>query len=321
MDNKAWFKANHPQTDHQWGVILAGGDGTRLQHFIKARFGEYRPKQYCALIGKRTMLRHTIDRVSPLFTQDHLLTSINADHTSLAALDIYDRPSKTIVIQPHNRETGPGILLPLLHVHHADPHAVVALFPADHFILQEERYRAFVSKAFEFVSKHNNYIVALGITPSTLQYGYGWIEKGDRVFAEDIWSVKKFWEKPDARLIQHLLDKKCLWNTMTLIGTSMNFMNLCRKHMSDVFVPLNRTVPYFGTTSEIDLTDVVFKRMPSVNFSRRVLEQIPEALCVMQMNGVYWNDWGDESRILTDLDFLENHEHIKSEEELHIILE
>jgi len=321
MDNKAWFKANHPQTDHRWGVILAGGDGTRLQHFIKSRYGEYRPKQYCALIGKRTMLRHTIDRVSPLFTQDHLLTSINADHTSWAALDIYDRPSKTIVIQPHNRETGPGILLPLLHVHHADPHAVVALFPADHFILQEERYRAFVSNAFEFVSKHNNYIVALGITPSTLQYGYGWIEKGDRVFAEDIWSVKKFWEKPDARLIQHLLDKKCLWNTMTLIGTSMNFMNLCRKHMSDVFVPLNRTVPYFGTTSEIDLTDVVFKRMPSVNFSRRVLERIPEALCVMQMNGVYWNDWGDESRILTDLDFLENHEHIKSEEELHIILE
>lgn len=316
MNNKDWFKATHPQTDHRWGIILAGGDGTRLQNFIKSRFGEYRPKQYCALIGKRTMLRHTIDRVSSLFTPDHLLTSINVDHASLAAMDTYDRPPKTIIVQPHNRETGPGILLPLLHVHHQDPDAVVGLFPADHFILQEERYRAFVSRAFEFVSKHKDYIVALGITPSTLQYGYGWIEKGDRLVADGIWTVKKFWEKPDGRLLHHLYEKKCLWNTMTLIGTSSNFINLSKKHMNDVFVPLSRTVQYFGTTSEPDLTDVVFKRLLSVNFSRRILERIPEALCVMEMNGVYWNDWGDESRILTDIGFLEQREDTQPEEEI-----
>ncbi|MDP1675517.1 MAG: sugar phosphate nucleotidyltransferase [Bacteroidota bacterium] len=321
MNNRSWFKASHPQTDHRWGVVLAGGDGTRLQRFIKTRFGEYRPKQYCALIGKRTMFRHTIDRVSPLFAPDHLLTSINAGHTSWASADLHDRLSQTIITQPYNRETGPGILLPLLHVHHADPQAIVALFPSDHFILQEERYRAFVSKAFEFVSKHNNYIVALGIVPSTLQYGYGWIEKGDNLFSEGLWSVRKFWEKPDGRELQHLFEKKCLWNTMTLIGTSLNFLNLCKEHMNEVFVPLNRTVQYFGTSSESDLTDFVFKRILSVNFSSRVLERIPETLCVLQMNGVYWNDWGDESRILKDIDLLEHREQIKTEEEVHLDVE
>ncbi len=321
MNNKLWFKETHPHTDHRWGVILAGGDGTRLQRFVKERFGEYRPKQYCALIGKRTMLRHTVDRVSPLFSPEHLLTSINADHGSWASMDLYDRPKKTIITQPYNRETGPGILLPLLHVHHTDPQAVVALFPADHFILQEERYRTFVSKAFDFVSKHGNYIVALGIAPSTLQYGYGWIEKEDRSFSEEIWPVKKFWEKPDGCLLQHLFEKKCLWNTMTLVGTSLNFLDLCREHMNEVFVPLNRTVPFFGTPSEPDLTKVVFKQIVPVNFSRRVLEQTPEALCVLQMSGVYWNDWGDESRILTDIGFLEHHHQICSVEEIGIELQ
>lgn len=308
MNTRSWFKDTHPQSDHRWGVILAGGDGTRLQHFIKERFGEYRPKQYCALIGKRTMLRHTIDRVSPLFARNHLLTSINAGHMSWASSDIHDRIPKTIIRQPLNRDTGPGVLLPLLHVHSADPQAIVALFPADHFILREERYRSFVSRAIDFVSAHNEYIVALGIAPSSLQNGYGWIEKGEHVFFDEFYSVKKFWEKPDARLIQYLYDKNCLWNTMTLVGTSLNFLNLCKEHMSEVFVPLNRTVQFFGTSSESDVTGVVFKRILSVDFSRRVLERIPDKLCVLQMNGVYWNDWGDESRIRTDIDFLEHHD-------------
>lgn len=321
QDSTSRFNAVHPHSDHRWGVILAGGDGTRLQRFIKERFGEYRPKQYCALTGKRTMLRHTIDRVSSLFSPEHLITSINAEHKKWASLDIYDRSPHTIVIQPHNRETGPGILLPLLHVHHADPKAIVALFPADHFILQEERYRAFILKAFDFVSKNSNYIVALGISPSTVQYGYGWIEKGESVFSDGIWPVKRFWEKPEEHLIPHLLQKKCLWNTMTLIGTSSNFLDLCRIHMNEVFVPLNRMVPYFGTPSESDLANTVFQKILSVNFSRKVLEQIPESLCVLQMNGIYWNDWGDESRILSDLDFLERHNHVKNKSEINFSAE
>jgi mannose-1-phosphate guanylyltransferase len=318
MKNRSGFAAFHPYTDRQWGIVLAGGDGTRLQHFIKSRFGEYRPKQYCALIGKRSMLRHTIDRISPLFSTDHLLTTINVNHRSLAATDIHDRSPHTIIVQPYNRETGPAILLPLLHIHLTDPQAIVALFPADHFILQEERYRSFVSRAIEFVSVHRNYIVALGITPSSLQNGYGWIEKGDRVFSEGLWSVKKFWEKPDARLTQHLHGKKCLWNTMTIVGTSENFLNLFEEHMNEVYTPMHQTAAFFGTPSEFDLIETVFKRIPSVNFSRSILERIPEKLCVLQMNDVYWNDWGDESRIRTDIDFLEHHNPMKSGEEIQL---
>ena len=318
MKNKSWFIAPHSQADHRWGVILAGGNGTRLQHFIKARFGEFRPKQYCALIGKRSMLRHTIDRVSSLFSSTHLLTTINACHRSWALGDLHDRLPQTIIVQPLNRETGPGILLSLLHVHRADPQAIVALFPADHFILQEERYRSFVSKAIEFVAKHPDRIVALAIAPSTLEYGYGWIEKGDRLFSEGLYSVKKFWEKPNVRLTQYLHEKKCLWNTMTLVGTSLNFLNLFEEHMSEVFVSSQPIANSLGTQDESHVAEIVFKTIPSIDFSHGVLEKIPEKLCVLQMNGVYWSDWGSESRILTDIDFLEHHHPLKSEEGIHI---
>jgi len=318
MKNKSWSASLHPEENHQWGIILAGGNGARLQHFIKARFGEYRPKQYCALIGRRSMLRHTIDRVSSLFSADHLLTTISSNHLSWAFNDLHDRLPKTVIIQPFNRETGPGILLPLLHIHHADPQAIVAMFPADHFILQEERYRSFVVKAMGFVANHPGNIAALGIAPSTLEYGYGWIEKGDRLFSEGLFSVKKFWEKPNVRLTQYLHEKKCLWNTMTLVGTSANLLNLFEQHMGEVFVPLQHITHAFGTTSESDVTEECFKTIPSIDFSHCILERIPEKLSVLQMYGVYWNDWGDESRILADIDLLEQQHQLNSEEEIHI---
>ncbi|MFA6470279.1 MAG: sugar phosphate nucleotidyltransferase [Bacteroidota bacterium] len=306
MKNKSWFEALHPQTDHHWGIILAGGNGTRLQQYVKTRFGEFRPKQYCALIGRRSMLRHTIDRISRLFSLDHLLTTISAQHLSWAFGDLHDRPPGTVVIQPMNRETGPGILLPLLHVHSADPKGIVGLFPADHFILQEEQYRSFVTQAYGFAAEHPGTIVMLGIAPSSLQFGYGWIEKGERMLTEEISSVKKFWEKPDARLMQYLHEKKCLWNTMTLIGTTETFLQLLEEHMRDVFVASQRIVSSLGTTFEADVTEDVFRKLPSVNFSRSVLEKVPHKLGVLQMNGIYWNDWGDESRIQADLDILEH---------------
>ncbi len=321
MKNHFLFSKHDPQTEHRWGIILAGGHGTRLQRFIKVRFGEDRPKQYCALVGKRSMLRHTIDRVSPLFPSDHLMTTINARHLSWAFDDLHDRSPKTVVIQPFNRETGPAILLSLLHVHHADPHAVVAVFPADHFILQEERYRSFVSGAMGFVSEHRDQIVMMGIAPFSLQHGYGWIEKGNQLFSEGVWSVKKFWEKPGPFVTQYLHENNCLWNTMTLVGSVSNFLNLFEEHLNEMYTSSQRIVKSLGTMFESDSTEEVFKTIRPVNFSRGILEKIPEKLCVLQMNNIYWSDWGDESRIRADIDFLRHQYQKIPGEEVHLTAE
>src|SRR5262245_26114855 len=102
--------------NHLWGIVLAGGNGMRLQPFIKELYGVALPKQYCALTGTRSMLRHTIDRARMLIPRQQLVTVVNKSHLQYAEEQLSDQPADTVVVQPMCRETGPGILLPLVHI-------------------------------------------------------------------------------------------------------------------------------------------------------------------------------------------------------------
>jgi mannose-1-phosphate guanylyltransferase len=64
---------------HLWGIVLAGGDGRRLQPFIRTCFGSERPKQYCAFLDHRLLLRHTLVRAERLIPPERLLTIITSD--------------------------------------------------------------------------------------------------------------------------------------------------------------------------------------------------------------------------------------------------
>jgi mannose-1-phosphate guanylyltransferase len=105
-------------SQHLWGIILAGGDGQRLRPLIQAYYGRARPKQYCTFFGNRSLLRQTIGRAERLIPAARLLTIVTQCHLAYAREELSDRAPETVIIQPCNRETGAGILLPLLHIVH-----------------------------------------------------------------------------------------------------------------------------------------------------------------------------------------------------------
>jgi mannose-1-phosphate guanylyltransferase len=159
-----------------------------------------------------------------------------------------------------------------------------------------------VVRAFEAVAAVPDRIVMLGIAPSTLQYGYGWIEPGETLTAPDLRTVKHFWEKPNEHLTQYLHSKGCLWNTMTAVGRAELLLGLMEATLPGIVRPMREIIPAIGTSSEAEVTEAVFASLPSANFSRGLLQRIPEQLGVLRMHGVYWNDWGDEQRILADIE-------------------
>jgi mannose-1-phosphate guanylyltransferase len=294
----------HEKTRHSWGVILAGGEGTRMKRFLKTELGQDRPKQFCSIVGTRSMLRHTIDRASGIIPSSQLLTVVSRHHLRYAMDDLFGREPKTVITQPFNRETGAGILLSIIHIQQRDPNAIVSIFPSDHFILEERRFMEHVRAAFSFVEKNRDTLVTLGAIPSNAESGYGWIESGELFGREgdiEIHRVKQFWEKPDDDVTNSLFAQGCLLNTLTMVGSVAAFIRLFKEYTPDVFSSFLPLWDAIGTPREAKATEEIFSALPSINFSYDILQHVPQCLAVLPVKEVYWNDWGDERRVRADL--------------------
>jgi mannose-1-phosphate guanylyltransferase len=294
---------------HLWGIVLAGGNGKRLENYICSRFGTSVPKQYCAFHGTRSMLSHTLSRVELLVPRDHIFVTIQYEHLNYAAESLKDIPPQNIAVQPMNRETGVGIIHALLHIFHKDPRAMVAIFPSDHFILEEKRFMEYVADGVAFIKKNKNKFLVLGIEPDQLESDYGWIEPGVRhstVRGTSINQVTNFYEKPSTPKVMKMYENKYwLWNTMVMVSSVDAMIGRFCRLMPDIVVPILTLQEHFYSPKEYEKTKAVYDKLPSVNFSFSILEKAVEDLAVLRVKNVYWSDWGSPQRIEKDIAFLE----------------
>jgi mannose-1-phosphate guanylyltransferase len=282
---------------------LAGGEGRRLRPFIRACLGVDCPKQYCALINHRSMLYHTLRRAERLIPPDRLLVIITEPHLRYAQEELQDRALERLIVQPCNRETGPGILLPLLHAQRRDPEAVVVLLPSDHFIHEEGRFMAAVGQAAAFAGECPAYPVLLGVEPTGPEVEYGWIEAGEVLGhrqAAAVYRVRRFREKPTLEQAADLYLRGYLWNTMVLVARATVLLDLFQEltpELMDAFDPIAQAL---GSPCEAEALRMAYAKLPTVNFSQAILARCPHRLGVLRVQGVYWSDWGDPERIRRD---------------------
>jgi mannose-1-phosphate guanylyltransferase len=172
-----------PRSGVRCGIVLAAGNGRRLRQFVHQQRGDYLPKQYINFIGKRSMLEHTFHRAEKLIPAERLFVVIAKEHLQFDEVrrQIAWRPQECIIIQPENKDTGPGVLLPLMHLYKRSPDAIVTLFPSDHFILEEDLFMRHVERAFRIVETDGSRIVLLGMEANEPDPEYGYIVPGERI--------------------------------------------------------------------------------------------------------------------------------------------
>jgi mannose-1-phosphate guanylyltransferase len=285
-----------------WGVVLAGGQGSRLQGFLRQVLGTERPKQFCRIIGSRSMLRHTWDRGARLVKAERIVTIITTGQERF--LEDEDRVPGRILVQPANRETAPGLLLPLLWIGERDPEATVVVFPADHFIWEEERFVAHVRAAAGATARHPERLILLGVEADGPEQSYGWIAPGLPCEAErgaELYRVRRFWDKPDRPTALRLFANGYLWNTFVVVGRLTAFLRSTRVVMPDILESLARAAPFLGTRHEADVLRAAYRTLRPADFSQQLLAGRAEDLLVLPARGVYWSDWGDAHRILQTL--------------------
>jgi len=205
---------------HEWAVILAGGDGTRLKSLTRKIAGDERPKQFCSVLGSATLLEETQRRAALELADERSLYVVNQIHQSYYSPILGAHREENLVAQPSNRGTAPAILYSLLRIATRDPQAVVAFFPSDHYISDNFKFMTYVRAALETARAKRDLIVLLGLEPESPEVEYGWIEPAATIEGwKAVYGVRRFWEKPNKVLAQVLQLRGCLWNSFVMVAS------------------------------------------------------------------------------------------------------
>ena len=284
-----------------WTLALAGGEGVRLQDYVQRRFGRRMPKQYCCLLGNRSMLQHTLDRMNRLTPASRTLTVIGTQHGEIAAPQLLGR-SDHVFRQPSSRDTGLALYVAIAMIRRWTPNAIVTITPTDHYVAPASRYVDQIRVARGAAARMRDKIIILGATPSEPDPELGYLALGDGLTEiPNVKNVTGFVEKPSVPVATRLNAQGALWNTMVTCGTVDALWELGREADPRLLDILDSFVPLVGTPDEDDAIEYIYRAYLPVSFSRDVLERAPHRLAAMELQGVEWSDWGRPERIETVL--------------------
>lgn len=278
-----------------WALVLAGGDGTRLQELTRAIAGTPIPKQYCRIMGDRSLLEVTLARAQYFAPHERTLVIVNRDHLNFACEQLRALPPQNVLVQPCNRDTGPGLTFSLLHLARYHPGATVAVFPCDHYVSDDLAFIAHVQRATRIVNQLPEKVVLLGICPDCPEPGYGYIEPAQPLQtlpdASTAYHVAAFWEKPTAGLAQKITTRGGLWNSFVMVFQLERMLKLLQHMMPTYFEQMRVFCHHPGAIA------AGYRELIPWNFSSHFLAHIPQHLVVLRVDDVAWSDWGTPESI------------------------
>jgi mannose-1-phosphate guanylyltransferase len=284
----------------RWTISLAAGDGERVRGMTTDRGGKTIPKQYWAPAGAGSMLRRTYDRARRVASPAHIVTVVAEQHREWWEDLLPAFMTTGLVVQPVNRGTGPGILLPLLHVLRRDREATVAILPCDQYVEDEPTLEVSLKYAFALAEGPRR-LVLLGMTPAEPDPGYGWVLSG-HPDADGTRPVELFVEKPGPRLTRHLYRTGASWSSFMLVARGSSLLALFQAAMPLLFralagVPGDRLARDGGRELDSAALEQAYENLPRADFSRDLLQRFAVALRVLPVPPCGWTDLGTPERL------------------------
>jgi len=284
-----------------WVLILAAGDGRRLEGVARDRLGRPAPKQFSDFGTGRTLLTRTLDRALQLAPSERIVTVVAARHDTWWREELVTLPPENVVIQPENRGTAAGILLPLLHIHERDPEATVVVLPSDHHVEDDFAVRATIRTALAEVRSKPEGLVLLGITPEHADTEYGWIMPSPAAGTVAP-PVASFVEKPGPLEAARLLDAGALWNSFMFVGRARVLLDMFGERTPELLAAMRagvttKPVANGAAIAAARRLDDLYGTLETRDFSREILQKLPSRLRVLAVPHCGWSDLGTPDRL------------------------
>jgi len=280
------------KTSNFYPVILAGGRGTRFWPLSRKKCA----KQLLALDGKQTMIQQTVARLTPLAPTKKFWIITNEDLRPAIVQQLPKLPRAQVIPEPVGRNTAPAIGLAAFLLLRTDPDAVIGLFPSDHVIADEKRYRETLERGIEIAAAGAN-IIVLGVRPNRAETGYGYIEAGGLYEGEAL-RVRRFTEKPNAETAAEFVAAgNYFWNSGMFLWSARTLADALREHLPKTAPILDEIASKFGTSRFGATFRRLYPRCENISVDYAVLE--PRSAKGEQDSSIFclpadfgWNDLG-----------------------------
>lgn len=212
-------------------VVLAGGSGTRLWPLSRKNF----PKQFLQLHGKNSLLQASMQRLEEAGATKAMIVC-NESHYFLCQEQL-ETSSLTVqyLLEPVARNTAPAIALAALQLQKSQgKHTVMLVLPSDHWIGNNSRWQAAITKAAERAATEGS-LITFGIQPDSPKTGYGYIE-GAMSDTAGFAKVLSFREKPDAKTAERFLESgQYYWNSGMFAFRADSYLAALKEHAPDIY--------------------------------------------------------------------------------------
>ena len=281
------------RTNSTWAIVLAAGDGTRLRE-LTTRSGIATPKQFCSLRGGRSLLGDALARAARIVPRKRIVVVVAEEHRPFFEPEVAGLAPENVIVQPRNRGTAAGVLLPVMSILERDPDARIAFLPSDHFVAQERVIQASLRLALASLDEAEGGLTLLGITPDAPEIGYGWIvpAASDRLLRP----VERFVEKPQASVAVGLFATGALWNSFLFAVKAHTLLGLFAERLPELRAGFERAFAgdRRGLTARLA---ALYSELETRDFSRDVLEGIERRLRVEIVPPCGWTDLGTPARV------------------------
>ena len=289
-----------------YSVIIAGGKGTRFWPLSRSQ----RPKQLLRILGPKTLIDQTADRVRVLGGRAHTLVVTVSEQVAALRRELRVLPRNNFIAEPLGKNTAPCIGLAALEVTARDPAAVMIVLPADHWVADASAFGRTLKAAVNLATRYDQ-LITIGIRPAYPETGYGYIVRGQRLDAKQgagTYEVKRFKEKPSLSSAQQLIRQGSLWNSgifvwkasvlLEVLGRYQPAISLELKKISQAAhgKPLGNPGPRLRAAIK-----QAYKKMPNISIDHAVMEQAGSEGRVLTVEGRFgWSDvgsWGAVHRM------------------------
>ena len=257
-------------------VIIAGGRGTRFWPRSRTRS----PKQLLNIVGQKTMLEQTHQRLTALFPNSRMWVVTHREQADAVRRQLRRVPSRHILSEPVGRNTAAAIGLAAVHLLREEKgqDALMAVLPSDHFIGKPARYRQIVRAALNAAAQPGA-LVVLGIPPARPETGYGYIERASRdkpqrsARRDAAYAVRRFTEKPSLELARkYVASGRYLWNAGMFFWRVSTLLENLERYLPKTHASLMRIAETIGTSRYAAALRREYSRLENISIDYALLE-------------------------------------------------